>query len=126
MFSKYRSVVEARKQLVSDIEAAFLPAEAASVNAASQVAACLTAIIERHAAAHLKPLTGASAIDKLAEAARLAVALRAAMMEAHGELIRTASEVGFLEYVVPTCEPNEASLDDVTIMHQPKHDLIVA
>lgn len=126
MFSKYRSVVEARKQLVSDIEAAFLPAEAASVNAASQVAACLTAIIERHAAANLKPLTGAAVIDKVAEAARLAVALRAAMMEAHGELVSAASEVGFLEYVVPTCEPNEASLGDATVMQRPKHDPIAA
>lgn len=116
MFSKYRSVVEARKQLVSDVESAFLPAEASAVNAATQIAACLTAMMERHAAANLKPLTGATAIGALAEAAGLAVALRAKMMAAHSELALAAAEVGFIESVIPWCEPNEGSLDgDMTV-----------
>lgn len=114
MFSKYRSVVEARKQLVSDVESAFLPAEASVINAATQVSACLTTMMERHAAANLKPLTGATVIDTLGEAAAMAVALRAKMMTAHSELAAAAMEVGFLEYVVPTCAPNEASLEEQT------------
>lgn len=110
MFNKYRSVVEARKSLVSDVESSFLPAEASAIQAATQIAACLMAVMERHAAARLKPLTAVAAIDRLAEAASMAVALRAKMMAVHGDLVAAAVETGFIDEVIPWCEDNTASL----------------
>ncbi|MBY8829159.1 hypothetical protein [Hephaestia mangrovi] len=111
MFNKYRHIVEARKSLGSDVASAFLPAEAAIITAAAQLSVCSGTLIERHSAASLKPSTGTSVIDLVAESARLAIASRAKMLEAHEQLSKLTEELGFIEYV-PECPPNEAALQE--------------
>ena len=111
MFSKNRHIIEARKALGEDVASAFLPAEAAIVNAAAQLSSCSATLIERHFAAALQPSTGMSIIELVSESARLAIASRAKMVEAHEELARLTKELAFIEYV-PECPPNENVLNE--------------
>lgn len=107
MFNRNRLIIAARKSLGDDVREALLPAEAAAMQAAMQIATCSAALVERHVAAGLAPTVGAHGIKLVTEAVAHAHAARSLMLEAHATFAEEAATLAFLEEFVPTCDPNE-------------------